>query len=688
MLNKDVEQANPKFKVNKAKILRVCKNDFKNADMLRQDVNAKVMERRRTLNGEPYGNEEKGKSRIVPKVAKRQQVWNIPSLKEPFVSTPNLVRFSPITADDVQAARQNELLLNTQFCRQFDRYNFITKALKVLETDATVFIQTGWEYEEEEREQEVEVVVVDEMTGQQHVMTTTEKVIVPIVNKPTARVCRSEDVFPDPTCEDDLGKAQFVVYRYESDLSTLRKDGRYKNLDVIQQNLTSAEELDPSYINPDKTWFQFEDAARKKILVHEYWGNYDINEDGIAEPIVCVWVENTIIRLEDNPYPDKKIPFLSCAADSVPFKLFGENDIDNIEDQQKVITAVTRGIINNMAASNNGQVGIRKGALDPVQKKRMLDGKNFEFNGTPNDIWQGGYNQIPGSAFNMLQLMNGEVDSLTGVKGFSGGISGGSLGPSATAARGVMDATAVRRLDKVRNVAENLIKPLIRKWMDYNTEFLSDEEIIRTTDNEHIAIRKSELQGRLDVDIEVSTPEDDTAKRSELGFLLQTMGPSLPFDMTKLILAELARLNRMPKLEKDIRTYTPQPNQQEEEIKQLQAKKLQVDIAQTKAEIQKIFTESVATKTSNMNRSDAQADLARAQAELAVAQAKLIESKKDTEDLNFIKNDNQTNEQFQLEKLRMQQQHNAEMEELKAKMNLIQMQYQHDAGDKQIGVMQ
>jgi len=679
MLDKETQSAPSKPKINKAKILRAVKNDFKNADTMRKDIDADIRARRSTLNGEPYGNEEKGKSRIVPKVAKRQQAWNIPSLKEPFVSTPNLVRFSPITADDVEAARQNELLLNTQFCRQFDRYNFITKALKVLETDATVFVQTGWEYEEEEAEQEVEVIAVDEVTGMQYITTEMQKVVVPVVNKPTARVCRSEDIFPDPTCEDDLDKAQFVVYRYESDLSTLRKDGRYKNLDKVQQNMMSAEELDPDFINPDNTWFKFEDNPRKKLLVHEYWGNYDINEDGIAEPIVCVWVDDIIIRLEDNPYPDKKIPFLSCPADSVPFKLYGENDIDNIDDQQKIITAVTRGIINNMAASNNGQTGIRKGALDPVQKKRMLDGKNFEFNGTPNDIWQGSYNSIPASAFQMLQMMNGEVDSLTGVKGFSGGINGGSLGSSATAARGVMDATAVRRLDKVRNIAENLVKPLVRKWMSYNSEFLSDEEIIRTTENEHVAIRKSDLEGRLDVDIEISTPEDDTAKRNELGFLLQTMGPNLPFEMTQMILSEIARLNRMPKLEKDIKAYKPQPNPQEEELKKLQAQKLQMDMAKTKAEIQKIFTESIENKEGDLAKKQAQAELLRAQADL-------LGSKKDMEDLNFIKTDNKENEQFQLEKLKMEQQHKAEMEALKAKMNLIQMQYQVSNNDHNIGV--
>ena len=74
----------------------------------------------------------------------------------------------------------------------------------------------------------------------------------------------------------------------------------------------------------------------------------------------------------------------------------------------------------------------------------------------------------------MLGLMNNEIESLTGIKSFSGGITGASLGSTATAARGAMDATSTRRLNIVRNIAENLIKPLMRKWIAYNAEFLSD----------------------------------------------------------------------------------------------------------------------------------------------------------------------------------------------------------------------
>lgn len=303
------------MQIDKTKILAALKADLRAADTLKKQVDAKIIARRKAYNGDLYGNEEEGKSKVVPKVIKRQSEWAHASLKDPFVSTPDIIKCSPVTFEDVTAARQNELLLNYQFCRAFDRYNFLTKALKVLDVDATLFVQTGWEYVAEEYTEEIESVARDVDGTEFTTFTEVSKVKV-ITNKPTAKVCRSEDVFVDPTCQDNLDNAQFVIYRYETDLSTLQKDGRYKNLDKLGA-ATSSSMSDPDYRNPDKTYFDFKDDPRKKILVYEYWGNYDVNGDGIVEPIVCAWVGDVIIRLQESPYPDKKPPFLVVPFSSV-----------------------------------------------------------------------------------------------------------------------------------------------------------------------------------------------------------------------------------------------------------------------------------------------------------------------------------------------------------------------------------
>ena len=613
--------------VKKNELLSRLKDDLKAADRLRQEWFNKIQDYRNESEGRPYGNETKGKSKIVSKDIKKQREWMLPTLADPFLSSPDIIRCNPVTYEDVLAARQNELLLNTQFCRKFPRYNFMMKALKVLATEGTLVVQTGWDYEDEEIETMVEAVVNHPETGEEIIAMTKEKVTRVKKNQPTATVCRNEDIYLDPTCMDDMDKCQFVIHRYETDLSTLKLDGRYKNLDkVVEQE---GAKYDYGYLPQDHTYFKFNDQARKKMIVYEYWGNYDINEDGIAEPIVCAWIGNTIIRLSSNPYPDNKPPFIVVPFNAVPFQLHGEGLADVIGDNQKVKTAIVRGVIDNMAQSNNGQVGMRKGALDIANRKKFLEGRNFEYNGTPNDFWQGSYNQIPGSAFDVLNIMNNEIESQTGVKSFSGGISGNALGTTATGARGALDATATRRISLVRNVAENLIKPLMRKWMAYNYEFLEEEEIVRITNEEFVPIRRDDLEGNIDIDISISTAEDNSAKAQELSFLLQTMGPNQDFEINKLLMGEIARLSRMPELEKKIMAHQPQPDPMAEQAKQLEMAKMQLEIELMKAEIR--------DRNARAGENEIDADVKRAKMETEKAKARKLASESDKIDLDFLK---------------------------------------------------
>lgn len=626
--------------VDKSRLLSSLKADLKGAEVLKKQWDIRRTEWRSQYEGQPYGNESEGKSKIVSRDIKKQSEWSIPSLVDPFVSSPNIVKCTPVTYEDAESARQNELLLNTQFCRKFDRYNFMLKSIKVLEKEGTAVIQTGWEYEDEKVMVETETVAVDEYGNEYVTVAEVEQTVVK-KNQPTARVCRNEDIYIDPTCEDDMDRCQFVIYRYETDISSLRKDGRYKNLDKVAKSLGSGTH-DADYRPQDDTRFQFGDDPRKKIMVYEYWGNYDVNEDGEAEAIVCAWVGDTIIRLQDNPYPDGKPPFIVVPYNSVPFQIYGEASAEMIGDNQKIKTAIIRGVIDNMAQSNNGQVGIRKGALDVVNRKKWLQGKNFEFNGTPQDFWQGGYNPIPSSAFDMIGLMNNEIESLTGVKSFSSGISGNALGSTATAARGAMDATSVRRMNIVRNIAENLVKPLMRKWMAYNAEFLEEEEVVRITNDEYVPVRKDDLTGRVDIDLSVETAEENSARAQQLSFLLQTLGNNVDPAITQELMAQILDLSRMPDQAKKIRDYQPQPDPAEEQMKQLQLENMMLENAKLKSEVQR--NESIALE----NDIDRQVKLARAARD--EAQARAIHSKADIDDLRFLQEESGETEAAEIRK--------------------------------------
>ena len=616
--------------INKSELLNKLKSDMKAADILRLEWFNKISDYRNQTFGRPYGNEIKGKSQIVSQDIRKQLEWMIPSLADPFLSSPDIIKCNPITWEDVPSARQNELLLNTQFCRKFPRYNFLMKSLKVLAMEGTLVVQTGWDYEDEEVEEMVETVVIDPESGEEMIIMAKQKVTKVKKNQPTAVVCRNEDIYIDPTCMDNMDKCQFVIHRYETDLSALRADGRYKNLDKVEKY--EGQNRDNEYYPQDHTYFTFEDKARKKMVMYEYWGNYDVNEDGIAEPIVCSWIGNTVVRLQSNPYPDKKPPFIVVPFNAVPFQIYGDSLASVIGDNQKVKTAIIRGVIDNMAQSNNGQVGMKKGSLDIANRKKFLQGNNFEYNGDKGDFWQGSYNQIPGSAFDVMTLMNNEIESQTGVKSFSGGITGSALGSTATGARGALDATATRRISLVRNIAENLIKPLMRKWMSYNAEFLEAEEIVRITNEEFIPIKRDDLTGNIDIDISISTAEDNNAKSQELSFLLQTLGNTMPFEMTQMIIAEIAKLSRMPDLEKRIRDFKQEPDPAAQQMQQAEMERLAL-------ENQKLQSEIVRNNArAGEDEIDIQLKMQKAQVE--AAKARKLGSEADMTDLDFLlKND-------------------------------------------------
>ena len=616
--------------INKSELLNKLKSDMKAADILRLEWFNKISDYRNQTFGRPYGNEIKGKSQIVSQDIRKQLEWMIPSLADPFLSSPDIIKCNPITWEDVPSARQNELLLNTQFCRKFPRYNFLMKSLKVLAMEGTLVVQTGWDYEDEEVEEMVETVVIDPESGEEMIIMAKQKVTKVKKNQPTAVVCRNEDIYIDPTCMDNMDKCQFVIHRYETDLSSLRADGRYKNLDQVEKH--EGQVRDNGYYPQDHTYFTFEDKARKKMVMYEYWGNYDVNEDGIAEPIVCSWIGNTVVRLQSNPYPDKRPPFIVVPFNAVPFQIYGDSLASVIGDNQKVKTAIIRGVIDNMAQSNNGQVGMKKGSLDIANRKKFLQGNNFEYNGDKGDFWQGSYNQIPGSAFDVMTLMNNEIESQTGVKSFSGGITGSALGSTATGARGALDATATRRISLVRNIAENLIKPLMRKWMSYNAEFLEAEEIVRITNEEFIPIKRDDLTGNIDIDISISTAEDNNAKSQELSFLLQTLGNTMPFEMTQMIIAEIAKLSRMPDLEKRIRDFKQEPDPAAQQMQQAEMERLAL-------ENQKLQSEIVRNNArAGEDEIDIQLKMQKAQVE--AAKARKLGSEADMTDLDFLlKND-------------------------------------------------
>lgn len=606
------------------------KQDLMDARSSHDAQEAKITEWLDNLNitGKAKVNTPRGSSAIVPKLIRKQAEWRYASLSEPFLSTEELFNVKPVTWEDRKAAQQNELVLNHQFNTAIDKTRFIDEYVRAAVDEGTVIVRVGWEFHEEEYEDDFPVVEfrinpelgpmheqlhqmmeespsqyetdVPEELKQAHDLTMEqgqpiEAVITgyrretrtrTVYNRPTLEVCDYRNVIIDPTCMGDIDKAGFLIYSFESSKSQLEKDGKYKNLDrIVISNSSILATPDHATSEGGKT-FNFNDEPRKKFVVHEYWGYWDTDGTGILQPFVAAWVGDTLIRMEKSPFPDKKIPFVIEQYLPVRKNIYGEPDGALLEDNQKVIGAVTRGMIDIMGKSANGQTGIRKDMLDVTNRRKFDKGLDYEFN--PNvdpraGVFMHTYPEIPQSASFMLQMQNMEAESLTGVKSFSQGVSGQSLGDVAAGVRGALDAASKRELGILRRLSSGIVR-IGRKIISMNAEFLSDKEVIRITNEDFVMIRRDDLAGNFDLKLSISTAEEDNNKAEQLAFLLQTVGPNGDPEMTKMILSDIAKLRKMPELAKRIESFQPQPDPLAQEKAQLEIELLKAQIAKENAQ--------------------------------------------------------------------------------------------------------
>lgn len=583
----------------------------------------------------------KGRSSIQPKLVRRQAEWRYSALSEPFLGTDQLFSIEPRTFEDEAAAKQNQILLNWQFSTKIDKIKLIDDYVHSAVDEGTCIVKLGWtrvtktvkeivpiysyypitdeqglqllqqalelkqsnprEYQEQVPDdfkeavkyyEETQFPVTAIQTGEEE--QEVEKII---ENAPVVEVLNPCNVYIDPSCLGDLDKALFVVNTFETNKAELQKTGLYKNLDKVNWEGNSVA-TDPDHETTTPDDFNFNDSQRKKVIAYEYWGFYDIHKTGELVPIVATWIGDILIRMEENPFPDGKVPFVVVQYIPIKRDIYGEADAELLEDNQRILGAVTRGMIDSLGRSANAQQGFAKGMLDPLNRRRFENGEDYEFNPSlsPNGgLIEHKYPELPQSAILMVQMQNQEAEALTGVKAFSGGLAGDAYNTKvATAIRGVLDAASKREMSILRRLAKGMIK-IGEKICAMNAEFLSEEEVVRVTNKQYVTIKREDLKGNFDLKVDISTAEVDNAKAQDLGFMLQTLGPNMDPKITMMILSEIAELKRMPVLAERLRTYQPQPDPLVVQEKQLEIEKLKAEIAKLQSEVMK--NQAMAGKT-------------------------------------------------------------------------------------------
>ncbi len=587
-----------------------------------------IIEYRQTIAGGKKRKERKGRSTVQPKTVRGQLEWRYASLSEAILSAPEMFQTSPRTFEDVKAAQQHKLLLNWQFDTKLQKVPLVDAMVRVIADTGTMALRVGWRRVEEEVTQEVPAyefyaIETDEQMAafnqvveaynadpsQLEVMPpelaeavrfylesnqptvavqngmTVSKVMRAVINQPTLEVIDSQNLYIDPTCLGKWWEARFMIYTFESSKAELMEDGRYSNLDAVDWASINTKTQDGPQ-TPTSPTANFSDALRRRVPIFEYTGDYDIHGDGKLHSIIATWVGDILIRMELNPHPDKRPPFIIVPFMPTHESAYGEPDAALMKDNQEIIGATVRGMIDLMGRSANGQTGIAKQFLDTPNRAKYNAGEDYEFNPTmqpSTHIFAHKYPEVPASAFNMLQYFTQQNESLTGTKAFTEGLTSASYGDVAAGTRGVMSAAAQRESAIMRRIKFGM-SMVGQKIAEMNKIFLSDEEIIRVTNEANIAVRREDLLGGVDVSVNITSAAENDARASELSFMLQASGGKDPM-IGQMILAEIARLRRMPEFAHRIENYKPEPDPMQVRLQELEAARLESEIEVNRAKV-------------------------------------------------------------------------------------------------------
>jgi hypothetical protein len=578
-------------------------------------------------------NPTPGRSSVQPKLIRKHNEWRYPALSEPFLNDYKVFTINPRSGEDRNAARQNQLILNWQFDTKMNKVAFVDKLVRKVVDEGTAIVRVGWErktekvlvqrmkynyfaledpdqlqilaeatqmYMQDSEMFEMDTSIPDSLKAsveygvQNQIPVYAEEAGMENVyedkivwNAPSVRIINVENFFIEPTPDGDWTDAQYMINTYETTESELKKRRIYKNLDKVNWAANAVKsklgDLDHKSSTP-QTDIRF-NSKKVRVLVYEYWGLCDIHATGEMVPIVVTFIGDTIIQMEENPFPDRKAPFIVIPYMPIDGSAFGEADASLLQDNQRILGAVTRGMIDLLGRSSNAQTGYAKGFLDPVNRQRLIKGEDFEFNpnSDPNQaIRQMVYPEIPQSALIIAQNQNQEAESLSGVKAFSSGISGDAFGKVARNTGAVLDAAGQREMSILRRLAEGF-RQIGNKMISMNAKFLEKKEIVRVTNESYVEVYRDELAGNFDLICDIASAQMDQLKSEDLGMLMQTIGPDMDPGLRAIIMADIMELKRMPDLAKRVREYQPQPDPMQQEMARLQIELLKSQIAMNNA---------------------------------------------------------------------------------------------------------
>ena len=483
--------------------------------------------------GEPFGNEEEGRSQVVSYDVQDTIEAALPQLLKVFVAGDKVVQFDPKGPEDQEAADQETDYINHLVMEKNEGFKIFYVWFKDALLSKNGYVKVYAEEEEEEEEYEykgltdaqLQMLAADENTEvlehtayadpsvnmdaiyQQAMMNGVDPatIVQPMLHDVKLKVTEKnteiviENVAPEnmmvsvEVTGPNLQDARFVQHREVMELADIAETFD-KPLDYIKSIMSDLRDTFEEESNARDIYDEEYDRAieSQEALVKDTY----IKLDGERYRVVVLG--NTILYKEKCEY----VPFACITPMIMPHRHIGRSYADLTMDIQLIKSTLIRGQLDNMYLANNGRYAIS----DRVNLDDMLTsrpGGIVRVEGDPGSgIMPLSHPPLPASSFGMVEYMDSMKEKRTGVTAYNQGLDSNSLNKTATGVAQIMNASQQRIELVARTFAETGVKELFKLVHQLVRTTLTKPDIIRLR-NKWVEVDPREWKARKDLSISV-----------------------------------------------------------------------------------------------------------------------------------------------------------------------------------------
>lgn len=587
--------------------------------------------------GDPFGDEEEGRSQVVSMDVRDTVQAILPSLMRIFFSSENVVQYVPRSMEDAPMAEQatdyvryilNEdnngfvlfhsifkdaLVRKTGVCKWWvDEHIEIKNENYTGLDDAQLSLILGQEGVEmvdlmSTEDPSAPPPVIDPLTGQQltptvmiHDVTVSRKVI-------TKRF-RVESLAPEEFIVDrrarTLEDADIVAHRKLATVSELVAMGYDQEL--VESN-TGEDELDTNIEriarNPAQMMFgeSANNPAQRRVLYTESYIRIDQDGDGVAElRKICTMGPSYKIVAND---PADDVPFAYFCPDPEPHTLFGMSTADVTMDIQRIKSVILRNMLDSLAQSIHPRTGVVEGQVNLDDVLNNENGAIIRMR-APGMVQPFTTPFVGGQAFPMMEYMDQVKEARTGMSKASMGLNADALQSTTKLAVQATVQAAQQHIELIARVFSEIgMKRLFKGLLRLITQHQDKPRVIRLR-NQWVQVDPRGWDASMDVSVNVGLGTGGIDEKIQFlqaiagkqEQLLQTLGTNNPIVTVGQYANTLAKLVEMAGYKDSTQffnqlpmDFSPPPQQPQPDptqaLAQVQIQSIQADIQKKAAEL-------------------------------------------------------------------------------------------------------